>query len=77
MITTNEKDENMLTGLKEEWFSIEEMEVFKIEKIHFTIAFGGPKNYQGHPLTFSYCLRKEDEHIFLQYILQMNDSATI
>jgi hypothetical protein len=40
MITTNEKGENMLTGLKEEWFSIEEMEVFTIEKIKFTI----PKN---------------------------------
>ena len=32
-ITSNEDGENMLTGVKGEWFSIEEMEVFTLEKI--------------------------------------------
>ena len=48
-ITTNEKGENMLTGLKGEWFSIEEMEVFTIEKVLLSfpknLAFGEHVNY--------------------------------
>jgi hypothetical protein len=79
-IPSDENGVNMLTGLTEEWFSLEEMEVFTIEKIKVPLlknpVYQAYLNGTRHPLTLSKCMINDFECIFIQNLLPMNFSNT-